>query len=199
FGHHGTDLLGKSIELLVGDGSGLPADALDGAARELSARRADGSRFPVEAVISAAELGSTLFYVACLRDISQRKREQESLRESEAQFRAAMEALGEGLVISDLHGIIVDVNTRMAVLSDYDQDELVGSSLAERLLPHDERDAYASRSQLWLQGVSEQFEVPLCRKDGSTFLAEINVTPFRNPEGEIVGTVGAVTDVTERK
>src|SRR5215470_11758475 len=43
FGHHGTDLLGKSIELLVGDGSGLPADALDGAARELFARRADGS------------------------------------------------------------------------------------------------------------------------------------------------------------
>jgi PAS domain S-box-containing protein len=199
FGHHGTDLLGQSIQLLLAEGDGLPAGALDGMPQELSARRADGSCFPVEAVISAAELGSTAFYVACLRDISRRKREEESLRASEVQFRAAMEALGEGLFISDLQGVVVYVNTRMALLSDYYPQELVGSSVAERLLPLEEREGFASRSELWLQGVSEQFEVPLRRKDGSQFLAEINVTPFRNPDGEIVGTVGAVTDVTERK
>ena len=52
---------------------------------------------------------------------------------------------------------------------------------------------------LRLQGMSEQYEISLQRKDGSRFWAEITATAFRGAEGRIVGTLGAVMDVSDRK
>ncbi len=199
FGHHGTDLLGKPIDYLIGEGSGLPQELFEGAPYEVTGRRADGTIFPVEAVVTEADLGPSSFWVASLRDIGGRKRAEEALKASEAQFRAAMEALGEGLIITDTENVVVYVNNRMAQLSEYYPHELIGRSVAELLLPEEERESYQARSQLWREGVSEQFEVPFLRKDGGRFWAEVNVTPFRNAEGEIVGAVGAVTDITERR
>ena len=98
FGHHGTDLFGRQIGMLfspqgVAADEALPAQLLDGSAQETMACRADGSMFPAEVVITDVHLGEQRFYVANVRDISDRKRAEESLRDSEAGFRAAVEEL----------------------------------------------------------------------------------------------------------
>ena len=67
------------------------------------------------------------------------------------------------------------------------------------LVPADEQDAYREHMLLRLQGLSEQYEISLQRKDGSRFWAEITATAFRGAEGRIVGTLGAVMDVSDRK
>jgi signal transduction histidine kinase/DNA-binding response OmpR family regulator/transcriptional regulator with GAF, ATPase, and Fis domain len=50
-----------------------------------------------------------------------------------------------------------------------------------------------------MSDVSEHYEAELIRKNGSKFWVEVNAAPYRNGQGEIVGTVGAMTDITDRK
>jgi PAS domain S-box-containing protein len=201
FGYRGADLLGRPVDALFqGDWQGVPAELLAGEPRELVGRRADGTPIHVEAVVTSAESDAATFYVAVLRDVTRRRREEEALRHSEARFRAAVEALGEGLVITDRQDAIVYVNSRMCEMSGFPTEAMIDRPLEGLLIPVEEREAYRSRSQAILDGgVSEQYELQLVRRDGTRFWAEINATPFRGSRGEVAGTVSAVTDVTERK
>ena len=126
-------------------------------------------------------------------------RDDDPLREFDERFRLAVETLGEGVVITDADDVVVYVNSRMAQLSGYDREVMVGQKVADLLVPAEDRPAYDERMALRMQGVSEQYEVSFRRKDGGRFWAEVNGSPLRDGAGRIVGTVGAVMDVTERK
>jgi len=204
FGYHGADLLGRPIgALFTADGAAgddLPPGLLGGEPMELAGVRADGTRLPLEVAITQASAGEgESFYVACVRDIGARKRREESLRDSEAGFRAALEELGEGVVIADEEERIVYANTRLGELSGHAVDDMIGQSLTELLVPPEDRATWLQRSQMLLQGFSERAESRIRRRDGDSFWAEIHATPFRDPQGEIIGSMSAITDVSERK
>src|SRR5205085_2478507 len=121
FGYHGMDILGYSVAVLFAESEDpaqpLPAEpagvpprrVFDAGPQEFLGRRSDGSVFPMEVVVTEAELGADSFYAGTFRDISDRKRTQQALEDSEARFRAAVDALGEGLIITDLGDVIVYV------------------------------------------------------------------------------------------
>jgi PAS domain S-box-containing protein len=207
FGYHGTDLFGRPVSVLFDeapDGPGaredlLPARLLSGTPQEARGRRADGSTLPLEVLVTAADAGETTFYVGCFRDISERKREEESLRGSESRFRAAVETLGEGLLITDLEDRIVYVNSRICQMAEFTPEEMIGREVHRLLVPEEEVEAYQARNQVRLQGISEQYDILLRKQGGDAFWAEVNATPFRDPRGRIIGTLSAVMDVTERK
>jgi len=204
FGHHGTDIFGQPIGMLFtprgpGQPGDVPPEAYGGTPCEAGGCKADGTDFPVEVVLTQTVLADTPVYVTCIRDISERKRAEESVRDSEAGFRAALEALGEGVVIADEQDQIVYVNSRMAHLTDYSMEEMLGEKVSELLVPEEDAEPYRARSEMLLQGFSEQVEAMVKRKGGERFWAEINATPFRDPHGEVIGTLSAIIDVTERK
>ena len=126
-------------------------------------------------------------------------REDDPLREFDARFRLAVETLGEGVVITDAEDRIVYVNSRMAHISGHAREAMVGRNVVDLLVPEEDRAAYAERMALRMQGVSEQYEVSFVKKDGERFWAAVNGSPLTDGSGRIVGTVGAVTDITERK
>ncbi len=161
--------------------------------------RADGTMFPTEVVITDAKLGTESFYVANVRDISERKRAEESLRDSEAGFRAAVEALGEGVIITDEQDVVAYVNSRVAHLTGYEPDALLGKKVEDVLVPAAQLEEHRSRRELLLQGIAEEYETRIRRKDGSEFWAEVNSTPYLDPQGEVLGTLSALTDVMERQ
>ena len=119
--------------------------------------------------------------------------------ESEAGFRAAVEALGEGVVIADARDVITYANSTMAHLTGYRVEEMLGQAVADLFVPEEERLAHQLRTQLRLQGISEQFETLLKRKDGSQFWAEVSSAPYRSANARLLGTLSAFTDITERK
>jgi PAS domain S-box-containing protein len=196
FGYHGTDLLGQPVAVLFTE---LPAGLRDGQPHEAWGRRSDGTVFPLEVLVTDAELGEDSFYIAAIRDISARRKAEEALRASEARFRAAVDTLGEGLVITDDTDAIVYVNSRMAELSGYSQEELVGGNAEELLVHPEDRDAHHGRLDQRRQGLPEQYEMRIRTRDGEGFWAEVNAVPFRDPDGQIVGSLAAIMDVTERK
>jgi len=76
----------------------------------LKGLRADGEEFPIEASISQIEAAGQTFFTVILRDITERKRAEEELRESQTQLEAIVENLSEGLVVSGLDGELLHFN-----------------------------------------------------------------------------------------
>jgi PAS domain S-box-containing protein len=210
FGYHGTDLIGQSAGLLIATEPGrpgpapypdtLPGHLFDGLPHELLGRRAEGTAFPIEVLVTEVDLGLNSFYIASFRELTGRGRHDDAdLRASEARFRAAVETLGEGLLITDTEDVIVYVNSRITQISGYAPEEMIGQPIELLLVPDEERESYQQHKALRLQGMAEHYEMNLRRKDGQPFWADVNGSLFRDADGQVVGTLVALMDVTERK
>jgi PAS domain S-box-containing protein len=132
-------------------------------------------------------------------DITRRKQAEESLRESETRFRMVSENLGEGIFITDLDDQILYVNSRMAELVGYAREEVMGKPGYRLLLPQEEWPGFLQRNKDRGGCISERSELHVKRKDGTWIWLEVNAAPYHNAAGEIVGTLAANTDITERK
>lgn len=139
-------------------------------------------------------LASSVFVTAV-----QRARVETALRDSQARFETLIESLGDGTIFCDRDDRIIHVNTRMAQLLGYDAHELVGQVAYECIVAPAESQTLRGRTQRRLSGISEQYEIRLRRRDGGLFWAEINATPIYDSSGAIVGTLGVVADITERR
>jgi PAS domain S-box-containing protein len=126
------------------------------------------------------------------REITERKRAEEALQESEQRFRTLAEASFEGIALTE-GGVFVDLNDRLAQMLGYAQSELVGKPVMEVVAPEScDLVAEAIRS-----GRLEPYEHLTLRKDGTTFPVEA-----RARVTQMVGRqlrVTAIRDITERK
>jgi diguanylate cyclase (GGDEF)-like protein/PAS domain S-box-containing protein len=143
--------------------------------------------------------GRSVGRVWSFRDVSERHRAEAALRESEERYRAVVETLNEGLLITDGEDRILFANERVSAMTGYAVSEVRQRPASELFLAAKDWPALRDRHARRLRGQSERYEVEMRRKDGSHFFAEVHAIPFRNAEGKIVGTLGAITDVTERK
>jgi PAS domain S-box-containing protein len=185
--------------------SGLAALLAEGGetwAEEYRFRRADGSYADVTDrgyAVHDEATGRVVRMVASMTDITDRRETETRLREAEARYRNVAESLGEGLLITDLEDTVLYANPRMAELSGYAVEEMLGKAGYELLLPQEQWAEVRRRNEKRARGMAERYETQLRRKDGTRFWATVSAAPYRDPFGEIVGTVGAFSDVTERK
>lgn len=134
-----------------------------------------------------------------LYDITDHKRTEEQLRSSEVKFRTVVESIGEALLITDADDAVTFMNQRVTDLTGYTEEDMLGRQAYELFLPPEEWPEAFEHNRKRAQGISERYEMYLRCKDGEGIWTEINATPYRNAEGEIVGTLGAISDITERK
>jgi PAS domain S-box-containing protein len=147
----------------------------------------------------ARRRGQSLVLDRVQLDITEQKLAQEALRRSEARFRFVVESVGEGLLITDADDVVTYANHRMTELTGYTEEEMLGRPAYALLLPPERWPDLLERNRERMAGFDERYEIRLKRKDGSSFWAEINATPYRDATGEIVGTLGAITNVSARK
>jgi PAS domain S-box-containing protein len=95
---------------------------------ELMHRRKDGSTFPCECSVRAADIEGQKLVIATFRDISERKASELALRESEERFRLFTEVGFEGVLVHD-EGVIVDLSPAVARMGGYTVEELIGQSI----------------------------------------------------------------------
>lgn len=124
----------------------------------------------------------------------ERTRAEAALQESEHRFRTVVEALGEGLVITDSRDRIVYVNARMCELTGYNEDEIMGRSFRRLMF------LFPDKQQVVTPGVAgvHTYAARMQGSNGSLWWAEIHETPYR-PAGAETGFLRAISDVTERK
>jgi PAS domain S-box-containing protein len=159
----------------------------------LMALRADGLEFPVEATISQIVVGGQRLFTAIVRDVSERKRAEEALRESEERYRTLFAYAPDGILIADSKSYYLDANPSICRTLGYNRDELIGLHASDIVTPAeiqnigpalDAINANSHYSREW------QFR----RKDGSVFAAEVIATLM--PDGNLMGMI---RDITDRK
>jgi PAS domain S-box-containing protein len=134
-----------------------------------------------------------------IQDITARKRAEAAWRESETRFRTFVESLGEGLLITDADDVVIYANGRMAELTGYPVEDIIGVAAYTLFLPAEDWAHMRARNRRRMDGLAEQYSIHMRRRDGSRVWVEINARPLRDAEGTVVGTVGAVTDITQRR
>lgn len=212
-GYRRDELVGQKIttiipegfaERLIADGTRSAADALAqqiGTGIELSARRKDGSEFPIEIMLSPLESADGILVTAAIRDITVRKTAEQHLVQMEARYRGLLEAAPDAMVVVDEAGDIVLVNVQAEKQFGYRRDELLGQKVtsiipqgfAERLLA----DSQRSDEDALAQQIGTGIELSALCKDGSEFPIEIMLSPLTNTEEVLV--TAAIRDITARK
>ncbi|RMG61443.1 MAG: PAS domain S-box protein, partial [Calditrichaeota bacterium] len=130
-------------------------------------------------------------------DISERKRIEKELRQSEAKFRSFFENSLDIVFTTDARGHIVDINAAVETVLGYKPAELRGSSLFQ--LAADPHAAQRVVEKLLQQGYVRAQEVRGWSRDGSVKIGLLSATVLRNENGRLAGVQGIVQDITERK
>jgi PAS domain S-box-containing protein len=123
---------------------------------------------------------------------------QEALRESEERYRRIVETANEGILSIDTGTTITFVNRRLAEMLGYPAEEMLGKSLFQ-FAPEAAREETALRVEHSRQGISEENEVGLVRKDRSELWVLLKTSPIRDADGNYVGTLAMMTDRTRNK
>ena len=129
----------------------------------------------------------------------ERKRSEEALRHSEAQYRSLFENVIEGVYRSTVKGRFEAVNPALAHMLGYDtvDDLLTVADMATLFTDSNERDHVIST--LHRDGVVREAECQLRRRDGTQITVLINARVIRGEESAITGYEGTITDITVRK
>jgi PAS domain S-box-containing protein len=139
------------------------------------------------------DYGDPAALLARTQDLSRR------LQEREEFYRSILESLGEGVIITDRENRILYANSRIECFTGYPRSELIGAISHELLAPKEEWPAMRRRLKERLAGKEESYEHEHIRKDGEHHWVSVRALPYRNARGEIVGTIGLLSCIKERK
>ncbi|MCO5383456.1 MAG: PAS domain S-box protein [Methanosarcina barkeri] len=133
------------------------------------------------------------------RDITERKRVEEKLRESEEKYRNIVDTANEGILITtENENIITYVNKKLADMLRYTPEEIIGRPIwgfiSEEYKPIVKKNLENRR-----QGISESYELELIRKDNSPLWTLLNAKPIFDNDDKYMGAMSMLTDLTKRK
>ena len=132
------------------------------------------------------------------RDITDRKLSEEALRESEGKYRTLIETLNEGIWVIDNVAVTTFVNPKMAEILGYNEKEMIGRSLFS-FMDDEGRRVAEWNIERRKNGIKEQHYFEFLQKDGTRIYASLEATPFIGKDGEYLGAIAGVTDITERR
>jgi diguanylate cyclase (GGDEF)-like protein/PAS domain S-box-containing protein len=166
--------------------------------QEYLALRKDGTVFPM--VMHASGGGDAGGLRSIVIDVSDIKRTQVALRESEEKYRTILENMEDAYFEVDLTGNITFFNDIGCKMTGYSREELLGSNYSRYTHPEDVRRVYKSFNKVYLTGrPAELFDWIVIRKDGPTRYFEATVSLVTDSEGVATGFRGLARDITERK
>ncbi|SDM80845.1 two-component system, sporulation sensor kinase A [Paenibacillus sp. yr247] len=120
------------------------------------------------------------------------------MRLKEHLIDSLMNLTNDGIVVVDINGTVLEVNKKFEELHGWTREEVIGKVLP--MTPDNYKEDALRLYQSLLNGEQiKDFEAIKLRKDGSTFYANVTVSPVKNNEGFVIGFVGVERDISEKK
>jgi PAS domain S-box-containing protein len=169
---------------------------------ELTLKKKDGSQIIVlENSHSVFDRNGKLqFYEGTLTQITERKRAEEALRESENRYHTLIETLQDGISLFDVNGKLLYFNRQKKVMLGYKNDnELKKVNTFEMIHRDDQEKARKLFRELLAKGSFAQREIRILRKDKSWFWAEFSATVLKDSAGKPYLIMDSMRDISERK
>ncbi|MBI4790601.1 MAG: PAS domain S-box protein [Chloroflexi bacterium] len=132
------------------------------------------------------------------REIAERKKAEQALRESEEKYRTIVETATEGIWTAQPDGKTLFVNQRMADMLGYSREELQSRVGAEFLHEDQKREVPQTRAELE-KGAKISKELRFRRKDGAELWTLVSVSPLHDGQGRHIANLSMHADITERK
>lgn len=152
--------------------------------------------------VFAVFMALTLFWNRKMaREVAERKKAEEQLKESETQFRQLLESAPDGMIVSDQQGRVIMSNHQAQEMFGYSRVEFETLNV-DSLVPDRFRSGHPGNRRKFfsdpaMREMGSSMELSAVRKDGGEFPVEISLSPVKRPDGVIVSA--AVRDITERK
>ena len=133
-----------------------------------------------------------------MTDITELKKAQEALAESEMKYRQLVETTGTGYVILDGEGRIIDANAEYIRISGYHTlEEILGRTVVEWTAPYDMDRNAKEVEKCYQKGFVRQLEIDYVHPDGKIIPIDINATCLDTEDGRRI--VCLCRDITERR
>jgi PAS domain S-box-containing protein len=162
----------------------------------------EGRTIPVEISVSGIpdESGEVRYIQSIVRDITQRKRAEEELKESEERYKAIVEGAPDGIATINLKGVVMSCNSAFLNLTGFSKNEIVGKHISR--LPTVRAKDIPNYLKLFANMVRGKLSTPVAfqwvRKDGEIRWGETHATLLK-PKGKTTGVHIIVRDTTECK
>jgi len=142
--------------------------------------------------------GKYLGHLWQYQDITERKKIEEELGRKKEKYRAVLGSAFAGIAIADLDENLIFVNDRFAEMLGYERDELIGKNF-EVIPPEGEYSKFEEETEKRRDGKTSQYKTRLKKKNGEIIDVMVYGSPYKNADGELVGTMAIITDITEQK
>ena len=170
-------------------------------------KRADGTLFDAEVSLARVEFGSELLVQVVIRDITDIKRTELALRESEERYRRIASCVPDVIWIADCSGRFVYVNEVVERMFGQTVEDSLKLSIGDTVIPEYaarvramfEETLAAARAPDFNRNRIRTYELPEIRKDGSMFWAEVTSSILWSADGAPAGVIGVTRDITERR
>jgi two-component system, LuxR family, sensor kinase FixL len=213
FGYDPSEIIGENVKILMPEPdkslhdsyienyhrTGVPQ--IIGKGREVLGQKKDGTVFPFLLSISEVKLKDKKIFTGIIHDITELKKAEEALRESENKINAIIHAAVDGIITIDKQGIMEMVNPSAANLFGYETSELLGKSV-NMLMPEPDRslhdgylEHYHQTGQRRIIGIGR--EVTGMRKDGTVFPFFLSISEVKLADRTVY--TGFVHDITRQK
>jgi two-component system, NarL family, sensor histidine kinase UhpB len=128
----------------------------------------------------------------------ERKHIEIDLRKSEEKYRLMVEKIESGLFLINSKNEINYVNSQMAEMLGYKSDELINQDVYN-FIQRKCRDVFKKHLKVNNRGIGQTYEIQFLSKDGKPLWVLMSTSPLHKVNGEYIGAISIMTDITARK
>ena len=172
-----------------------------GKTAELVGQHKEGAVFPIELSLSTWMIGDKRYYCGIVRDITERKKIEQAMKDAEMRFRSITESANDAIISADEKGLIISWNQTAHKLFGYDETEAIGKPLTiivpERFKKLHEAGIKRVSGGGDMHVIGQTVELEGQHKEGHVFPIELSLSTWENSGKRYYS--GIIRDITERK